>query len=177
MREAGSDGRVDRRSSVRPEFPGTTGTAVYHDSNASGALEPATDGLSAILIPPVALTAANTLTTATCPAAVTLESIGLTDPPVVTTINDGTGVRLQFQFTINEPLPAGTLLEIQTTSDFVVSDPWQTIAGKNGTAAGTGIAPVTAGTPENGQVTITVSSLRPAAGASRLFLRVRVLAP
>ncbi len=154
---------------------GLTGTALYHDSNASGVLEPATDELIAVIISPVTLTPANTLTPGTYPATVTLDSIGLTAPPVLTTTGDGTGPHLTFSIT--DPLPAGVLLEIQTTTDLGIADPWQTIASKNGPAAWTGFVPVTVSAPDNGRVTITVTGLQPVSGVPRWFLRLIVSAP
>jgi Ca2+-binding RTX toxin-like protein len=157
---------------------GVSGTALYHDSNASGVLETATDELVAIINSPVALTPANTLTPGTYPPPVTPESIGLTEPPVVTTSDpDGQGSRLTVQFTISEPMPAGALLAIQASTDLGIHDPWQTIASKNGPGAWSGLAPVTTGPPANGSVTVTLTDLPPTPGQSRRFLRFHLAAP
>jgi Ca2+-binding RTX toxin-like protein len=154
---------------------GLTGTALYHDSNGSGVLEPATDELIAIINSPVALTTANTLTPGAYPAPITPESIGLTEAPVVTSTNpDGQGSRLVVQFTISDPMPAGALLEIQASTDLGVNDAWQTIASKNGPAAWTGVAAVTTGPTTNGSVTFTLTDLPPTPGQARRFLRFRL---
>jgi len=156
---------------------GLTGTALYHDSNASAALEPATDELVAVLLSAETLTPANTLTPGTYPPPVTLESIGLTAPPAVSTVNDGSGARLRLQFTLSDPMPAGALLEIQASTDAGLADAWQTIASKNGSAAWTGLASLVTGIPDGGRVMVTITDILPQPGVMRRFLRMKVTAP
>lgn len=174
LRLAGNPG--DYLLGVSP-IAGITGTALYHDSNVNAALDPASDELIAIIISPETLTAANTLTNAVFPALVTPESIGLTGPPLSLVANEGGIPRLQIQFTITDPFPTGILFEVQASSDLGIDDPWQTIASKNGTAAWTGLVPVTAGTAVDGHVTVTVTDIRQPANVSRRFLRLLFTRP
>ncbi len=156
---------------------GTPGTALYHDSNGNAALDVATDELIAILVSGETLTSANTLATAVYPGSIDLAIVGLTSPiqPIVT--DDGSGPRFAVQFSILDPMPAGALLEIQTSTDLGFLDTWLTISSKNGPAAWIGLAPVTVSPPANGRVTITVNDLLPIAQRPQNFFRVKLTAP
>ena len=147
---------------------GVTGTGLYHDSNANGTLETATDELIAVLQSPVTLTIANTLTTSLSQAPVTLASIGLTQPPGISLTNQGATIA----FSINEPNAAGNLIEVQSSSDLLQS--WLTIASKRGTAAWSEVASVALGTPLNGQIPLTVLDSAALSNTPRKFYRVKV---
>lgn len=151
----------------------TPGTALYHDSNGSGVLEPENDELIAILISPVTLTVANTLDNAVTPAPVTLATIGLDESPQLSISNEGGGPMPGITFTINDPFPANARIDVEVSTDLGQSDPWMSIASKSGTGAWTGIGEIVIGTPANGSVTVSVTDLRQISGISRRFLRVK----
>ena len=151
-----------------------TGTALYHDSNANAVLDPATDELIAVLISPVTLTVANTLTPSLFPDAVTLESIGLTASPVITTLSMSPLISTEFAFTLNESISADILLRLQTSTDLGAADSWQTIATKNGnnpwlTSLTNFVSP-----PTNGQVDVRFTYLSPSNPDNRRFFRIHV---
>ncbi len=62
-------------------FEETPGTALYHDSNGNGELDPESDELIAILQSAATLTPANTLTNAIYTQALAPAAVGITAPP------------------------------------------------------------------------------------------------
>ena len=156
---------------------GLAGTAVYHDSNANGVLDNTSDELVAILLSTETLIPDNTLTSAIYPAAMTPGSAGLTAPPVPSVMVDGSGPRSALTFTITEPMPAGTWLKVEASTDMGGDDPWYTIADKNGAAAWAGTGEILPGTPVEGRVTVTVKDVLPLTSMPRRFLRLKVTAP
>ncbi len=150
---------------------GTPGTALYHDSDGNAALDPASDELIAILASPVTLTPANTIGTAAFVQLLDPSLIGLTvlEPAVA---DAGSGPRLTVQFSIIEPVPAGYLLEVQASTDLGSTDPWVTIASKNGGAGWAGPANVSVSTPSGGKVVVTVTGLQLVGDVPRQFFRV-----
>jgi hypothetical protein len=146
------------------------GTGLYHDSNGNGTLDPATDELIAVLQSPVALTVANTLTTALSQAPITLASIGLTNPLGISLTSQGTTLT----FSIVEPNAAGTLIELQSSPDLGQAQDWLTIASKRGTAAWSGAASVSLGSITNGQIPLTVQDNSTVNFVPKQFYRVKV---
>lgn len=154
---------------------GVTGTALYHDSNANGTLEPESDELIAILASPETLTRSNTLTNATYSASVEPAVIGLTAlQPLV--VNDGSGARFAVQFSIFDPMTNGVLLEIQSSTE-LGSDPWLTISSKNGTNAWSGTAAVSVDEPVDGSVSVTVADPQFMASRPQQFFRAKISRP
>lgn len=146
------------------------GTGLYHDSNGNGILDPATDELIAVLQSPVALTVANTLTTALSQAPITLDSIGLTNPLGISLTSHGTTLT----FSIVEPNAAGILIELESSPDLGQTQNWLTIASKRGTAAWSGAVSVSLGTITNGQIPLTVQDNSTVNFVSKKFYRVKV---
>lgn len=155
---------------------GVPGTGVFHDSNGNAALDP-TDELIAILASPEMLTIANTLANATYTQPVDPAITGLTAPLIPLVLNDPTGPRFALEFSLFEPMPNGVLVEIQASDDVGLTDPWLTIASKNGSAAWTGLAAVTVSAPSEGRVTVTVRAQMPLAQRTQQFFRVKLSQP
>ncbi|MSU57003.1 MAG: calcium-binding protein [Pedosphaera sp.] len=156
---------------------GVPGTALYHDSNGNAALDIATDELIALLVSPETLTTANTISNASYTLAVDFGVIGLTSPLIPLIVDNGTGARGAVQFSIFEPMPNGALLEIQTSTDLGLSDPWLTIASKNGSGAWSGTGGITLGAPSGGRVIVTIADPQTLTQHPCLFFRARVVAP
>jgi hypothetical protein len=154
-----------------PEIPGT---ALYHDSDHNGVLDPNTDELIAILQSSVALTTANTLTTGTYTYPVDPALVGLDSPLLPTLAQESGAKRLTIDFVINSAIPANVVLEIQTSSDLGATDPWLTISSKTGAGAWGGLSPAVSTDAGNGKVTIHASALQSVSSAPTLFMRVRV---
>lgn len=156
--------------------PGVTGTGLFHDSNASGALD-ASDELIAILASTESLTPANTIGAAVIVNETSLASAGVTSGPQGGLFDSGTGKRLHLQFTMVEPGFAGVTIEVQASDDVGRNDPWTTIASKTGSGAWTGYGAVTLGTPANGQIQVSVADINPASNSPRRFLQLKVTGP
>ena len=155
---------------------GLTGTALYHDSNASGVLD-ANDELIAILASAETLTPANTLGSAVIVSKVPLASAGVTSDPQGLLFDSGAGKLMHLQFTMVEPGVAGVIIEIMASDDLGINEPWTTIASKTGSAAWTGYGAVTVGLPVDGQVIVRVADIMPASAATRRFMRLKVTVP
>ena len=155
---------------------GVPGSAVYHDSDTNAVFNPATDELIAVLVSAETLTVSNTLGNATYTQAVAPSVVGLTPLQSLVT-NDGSGARFAVQSSIFEPMPAGVLLEIQSSTDLGFGDPWLTLASKTGPGAWTGTATIAVGAPANGSVTVTVTDTRLMATEPERFFRARLSAP
>ncbi len=153
-------------------FEDIEGTALYHDSNGNGELDPAADELIAILQSAVALTPANTTGNAIRTQPLDPAAIGLTAPLKALLIDDPLGRRFAAEFEIDAVLPASARLEIQTSTDLGIEDPWLTIASKTGPAAWTGLVPVTTEDLGNGKVKLTIPALHSVALHPKLFLRL-----
>ena len=74
-------------------------------------------------------------------------------------------------------MPNGVLLEIQSSSDLGFTDPWLTIASKNGGAAWTGSALAAVGTPGNGSVTVSITDALPILQQAQRFFRAKLTVP
>jgi Ca2+-binding RTX toxin-like protein len=158
-------------------FPEVPGTAVYLDSDGNGTLDPAADELIAILQSPEPLTVANTLTNGTFNQAVDPALVGLTAPLVGKFVDEPSGRYFAIEFSVFDPLPTGVLLELQSSTDLGESDPWLTIASKNGAGTWTGMAPIDAVPAGNGRVTVTVRAMHSILSEPRLFMRWRLTGP
>jgi Ca2+-binding RTX toxin-like protein len=157
-------------------FAGITGTAVYHDSNGNALLESMSDELIAILMSPETLTTTNTLNNAGSSQSVDPAVIGLTELQPSRTIVGGEEFFVA-EFTIFDPMTNGVLLEIQSSSDLGLDDPWRTIASKNGSAAWTGTATVSVSAPADGQATVTITDSQPIDRDPARFYRARISGP
>jgi Ca2+-binding RTX toxin-like protein len=102
-----------------------SGPAIFHDSNANGVLDTGSDELIVIFTQWELLTSANTLGTALVAQVPNLSSAALQG---VTTVVSGGRIRLEF--TMVDSLPAGELLEIESSTDLGGSDPWKTVASR-----------------------------------------------
>lgn len=153
------------------------GTAVYHDSNGNAALDPSGDELIAILVSGETLTTTNTLTNASYTPGVDPALIGLTAPLRALIANEGAAPRGAVEFSIFEPMPSGILLEIQSSSDMGVSDPWLTIASRNSSGPWSGVTTVTVSAVADGKVMVTVSDQLPLAQSQQRFFRARLSQP
>jgi Ca2+-binding RTX toxin-like protein len=156
---------------------GIPGSAVYHDSNNNAALDPATDELIAILVSGEGLTSANTLGNASYTQSLDPALAGMTAPLQFSITNTPAGRYPTVEFSVFEPLPNGILLEIQSSSDLGLTDPWLTIASKNGGAAWSGTAAVAVGVPGAGRVTVTVTDPLSISQRPRQFYRIRFSDP
>lgn len=155
---------------------GVPGTALYHDSNTNGVLDAASDELIAILVSPETLTTTNTLANATYTQSADPAVIGLTPLRPATTAAAGE-LQLRLDFSLFEPMPNGVLLEIQSSSDLGFTDPWLTIASKNGGAAWTGSALAAVGAPDNGSVTVSITDALPILHQTQRFFRAKLTVP
>lgn len=134
---------------------GVSGTALFHDSNGNGTLEPATDELIATL-GTAAITEANTLAQPEPVTPPTIESSGVTGIDMNLT---GTGPSLspQITFSMNQTLRPGVTLELLASSDLGGQDLWRVIASKTGDSAWFGPASTTVTTPSGGKVNATIT--------------------
>lgn len=102
--------------------------------------------------------------------------VGVT--PIKPTItDDGSGTRCKLEFSINEPMSAGMLLEVQASTDLWRNDPWVAIAGKDGGSAWSGPAAVSVSAPSGGKTVVTVSALQPISVVGRQFHKIRIISP
>ena len=148
---------------------GVSGTALFHDSDGNGTLDPDADELIATL-GTAAITAANTLDTAESPAPMDIARAGIGD--IATSIGpDGS---LQVTFTANASLPAGLILELETSRDLGAADPWHPVATRFGDGPWYGPARSTAAPPSGGKAEVTLSLPKPAGDLGRAFARFRL---
>lgn len=155
---------------------GVTGSAVYYDADRNGALDPAVDELIAVVRSTSTLTAANTINNANTVNSVEPAQIGLEAmEPIIVTENGAQYIALQFA--INDPLPAGVTLEIQSSADIGRTIPWMTIATKTAAGSWSGSAAVTVGEPANGRVALTIRAPDPLTSAPHNFYRARITSP
>jgi Ca2+-binding RTX toxin-like protein len=154
-------------------IPSTPGAALYHDSNANGSLDAASDELIAILVSPVTLTPSNTIATAAFVQAVSPASAGLTviGPTIRNAGSDG---RFALEFSIVEPMPEGLLIEIQVSTNLGAGDPWRTIAAKSGIDPWRGPAMPSVSAPSGGRVVVIVPTVQPVRNVRSQFLRFRL---
>ncbi|MEZ5301990.1 MAG: hypothetical protein R3F11_15295 [Verrucomicrobiales bacterium] len=145
---------------------GVSGTALFHDSDGNGTLDPDADELIATL-GTAAITAANTLDTAESPAPMDIARAGIGD--IATSIGpDGS---LQVTFTANASLPAGLILELETSRDLGAADPWHPVATRFGDGPWYGPARSTVAPPSGGKAEVTLSLPKPAGDLGRAFAR------
>ncbi|MCW1886212.1 calcium-binding protein [Luteolibacter flavescens] len=149
---------------------GVSGTALFHDSDGNGILDPGADELIATL-GTATITPANTLGTATSPTAPDLAAAGLEN--FRTTAQPGGTFAISFSSF--ETLPANLVLEVEASHDLGASDPWRVIATKLPGSAWAG--PVTTCAPSGGKVAATVTPPPLPAGQTKLFVRLRVRDP
>jgi hypothetical protein len=150
---------------------GVSGTALFHDSNNNGTLD-ATDELIATLGTAV-ITPANTLTTALPPVSPpTLNDAGFVGLAVSPSVANGTQISLAF--TLSQTLPAGVIVEVQTSSDLGQTDPWHAVASTIGNGTWLGPAAVTTSAPAGGKISVTVVPPRPSAALPGSYFRVAV---
>ncbi len=154
---------------------GITGTAVYHDSDGSGALNPTIDELLAILQSAEALTVANTLTNATLSQLADPALVGLVASIKTVTSGEPVGSRFGIQFTINSTIPSNVRLDIQSSNDMGKEDPWLTIATKTGASAWSGLSPVVSESAGSGRVTLTIHALNAISDQPRHFMRLVII--
>ena len=152
------------------------GTALYHDSNGNGTLEPESDELVAVLVSGESLTPANTVANAVFPAPPSFAEIGLLAPLQVESIDENGLASSRVAFEISDPMPADYRLEIQTSTDLGQTDDWRTIASRDSSGGWTGTAQIAAGTPADGKVGLVVT-VPSAAGKKHAFFRARLTRP
>jgi Ca2+-binding RTX toxin-like protein len=174
LRMAGSAGQYFL--GVSP-IAGISGSAVYHDSNSDAVFDPASDELIAILVSGEVLASANTLANASYTQSVDPAFAGMTAPLQFTITDTPAGRYPTVGFSVFEPLPDGVLMEIQTSSDLGLTDPWLTIASKNGGAVWSGTAAVAVGAPGAGRVSVMVTDTLTVSQRPRQFYRIRLSGP
>lgn len=134
---------------------GITGTALFHDSDGNGTLEPSTDELIATLGTAV-INGANTLAQ---PEPVTPPSIESTGVTAFTLSVTGTAPALspRVTFSMNQTLRPGVIMELLASNDLGSQDPWRVIASKAGDSAWSGPASTALTAPAAGKVNATVT--------------------
>jgi Ca2+-binding RTX toxin-like protein len=160
-------------------FAEIPGSALYHDSDGNGELDPATDELIAILQSGSTLTIANTIGNAIVTTPIPPAAIGLTAPLQTHFLDHPLGgKRFAVAFEIDDAIPAGTRIEIQTSTDLGADDPWLTIATRIGNAAWTGLVTVSSepGTTP-GKTQYTIPTMQPVAETPKLFARILLSQP
>jgi Ca2+-binding RTX toxin-like protein len=145
-----------------------TGTAIYYDSDGNGSLNTSTDELIAIVKSNETLTVANTLANALPPDSPSTITAQFGQPAI--SASGGTG-NTTVTFTAPPALPPGFSLQVQSSTDLGLSDPWALVASWNGRAwAGAATISVS---PAGGMDAITVSM--PRNGEPRRFYRLVIL--
>jgi Ca2+-binding RTX toxin-like protein len=141
-----------------------TGTAIYYDSDGNGSLNANTDELIAIVKSSETLTIANTLSNALPPDSPSSVSAQFGQPSVSTSLGANTTVT----FTAPPALPPGFTVQIQSSIDLGLTDPWTSIASWDG-RTWTGTATVTV-SEVAGMDNISLSL--PRNGETRRFFRL-----
>jgi hypothetical protein len=154
---------------------GIIGSALYHDSNGNTNFDAGTDELIAILQSTETLTFSNTVNNAIFSLAVDPALVGLiTNSLQAAVTSDGAEQHFSVSFSIFDPMTNGVVLEIQSSTDLGVDDPWRTIASKTGSAAWVGSATISVGPPANGRVTVIVTEAQPITREPKQFFRARL---
>jgi Ca2+-binding RTX toxin-like protein len=144
-----------------------SGTALYYDSNGNGVLDTATDELIAIFKASETLTVANTINNALLPESASTITAQFGQPGIASSPGGNTTIN----FTAPPALPPGFALQVQSSTDLGLHDPWAVIANWDG-RAWTGAVTVTLA-PAGGMDAVTLSL--PRNGEPRRFYRMVVI--
>ena len=145
------------------------GTALYYDSDGNGSLNTAVDELIAILQSNETLTVANTINTALPPESASSIAAQITQSNVSLNPN-GT---INITFSAPPALPPGYSVEVQSSTDLGLTDPWTAFATWNGKPTWTGSATVLVAPGSGGKDSITVSVQR--TGEPKRFFRLVII--
>jgi Ca2+-binding RTX toxin-like protein len=152
---------------------GVAGSALFHDSNGNGTLEPATDELIATLGTAV-ITAANTLAAPEPVTPPAIESAGVTGVSMSFT-GTAPAISPRISFSMNQSLRPGVTLELLASADLGSQDSWKVVASKTGDGAWTGPAATTVSAPAAGKVNAAITPVAPPGQRAFYKLQIRSL--